>query len=245
MGTQMSNRPSLPYGQTLVETALVLPLFLMVVFGIIVLGLGVFYQQQLTNAAREGARYAAIHSATATCPTVGHLDPRSTMLPSSGSYDRCDSVELGWPDMTAHARQAVFGLNRAGIRVAACWSGYQERDPVSGLPDPAKYDAPPPKPSPGYDAIGPIDSEFVPCRMDNDPSVDPTVAPGDIECDSSLESSTTDTGSSISEAAGRIVANQVTVLTCYVWEPPLAGFLLIPREVTLRGVVTEAIERQQ
>ena len=43
-------------GQTLVETALVLPLFLMVVLGIIVMGIGLFYQQQVTNAAREAAR---------------------------------------------------------------------------------------------------------------------------------------------------------------------------------------------
>ena len=35
-------------GQTLVEIALILPLFLMVLVGIIVLGIGVFYQQQMT-----------------------------------------------------------------------------------------------------------------------------------------------------------------------------------------------------
>ena len=62
-----------PRGQTLVETALVLPLFLMVVLGVIVLGIGLFYQQQITNAAREAARYAAIHSATADCPTSSWL----------------------------------------------------------------------------------------------------------------------------------------------------------------------------
>lgn len=232
-------------GQALVETALVLPLFLMILFGIIILGMGVFYQQQLTNAAREGARYAAIHSATATCPTVGHLDPRATMLPSSGSYYRCDAVELGWPDMTAHARAAIFGLDTGSVRVAACWSGYQEIDPATGVPDPNKYDAPPPRPSPGYDVIGVVSSALVPCTMDNDPSVDPAVDPSSIECDATLPSTTTDTASSISEAPGRIVANRVTVLTCYVWKPPLAGFLLIPSEVTLRGVVTEPIERQQ
>ena len=46
-------------GQTMVELALVLPLFIMVVVGIIVLGIGVFYNQQLSNAAREAARFAA------------------------------------------------------------------------------------------------------------------------------------------------------------------------------------------
>ena len=232
-------------GQTLVELALILPLFLMVIFGIITLGLGVFYQQQLTNAAREAARYAAVHSATATCPTVGKLDPRATMLPSSGSYVRCDPAELGWPDMTAQARAAIFGLNRSAVVVAACWSGYQELNPATGAPDPAKYDAPPPRPSPGYDVIGPVASRWVPCTMDNDPPVDPVTDPSSIECEAGLNTTTVDTASAISEAPGRIVANRVTAMACYVWRPPLAGFLLLPSEVTLRGVVTEPIERQQ
>ena len=56
-------------GQTLVELALVLPLAIAALTGIITFGLGVFYTQQVTNAAREAARFAAIHSATAQCPT--------------------------------------------------------------------------------------------------------------------------------------------------------------------------------
>jgi hypothetical protein len=55
----------------------------------------------------------------------------------------------------------------------------------------------------------------------------------------------TDTASSASEGQGSIVANQVTVMACAVWRPPLAGFLLIPETVTLRAVVTEPLERQQ
>ncbi len=42
-------------GQSFVEFALVAPLFFMVLCGIIVIGIAIFYQQQLTNAAREGA----------------------------------------------------------------------------------------------------------------------------------------------------------------------------------------------
>ncbi len=59
----------------MVELALAVPLFMVVLVGIIVLGIGVFYQQELTNVAREAARYAAIHSATAQCPTVSNLEP--------------------------------------------------------------------------------------------------------------------------------------------------------------------------
>ena len=73
--------------------------------------------------------------------------------------------------------------------------------------------------------------------------VNPTVDPSQIPCGPGI--STTDTASSMSEGPGRVVANQVTVLACYIWRPPMAGFLLIPAEVHLRAVVTEPIERQQ
>ena len=63
-------------GQALVEFALVAPLLFLVIGGIITLGIGVFYQQQLTNAAREAARYAAIHSETSQCPTRSNREPQ-------------------------------------------------------------------------------------------------------------------------------------------------------------------------
>ena len=66
-----------PQGQNLVETALVMPLFLMVIFGIVVLGIGIFYQQELANAGREAARYAVIHSATRAVP-----EPSRTATPT-------------------------------------------------------------------------------------------------------------------------------------------------------------------
>ena len=43
----------------------------------------------------------------------------------------------------------------------------------------------------------------------------------------------------------RVVANRVTVYACYVWAPPMAGFLLIPTTVTFRAVISEPIQRQQ
>ncbi|MEO8274098.1 MAG: TadE family protein [Chloroflexota bacterium] len=48
-------------GQSLVEFALVLPLFLLLVFGILDLGLAVYSYNSITNAAREGARLAIVN----------------------------------------------------------------------------------------------------------------------------------------------------------------------------------------
>ena len=166
------------------------------------------------------------------------------------TYVRFDRPEDGWPHMTAAARRLVFGLDPNDVNIAACWSGYQEVDAVTGNPDPDKYDAPPPVTSPGYDiapgASPPVywdpDTEFVQCTIDG---ADPTTNPGSIDCTDTLADTTTDQASNSSEAPGRIVANVVTAYACYDWSPPLAGFLLIPETVTLRAVVSEPIQRQQ
>jgi hypothetical protein len=217
-------RPS-SRGQALVEFALIMPLFVMVLVGVIVLGIIVFYNQQLTNAAREAARYAAIHSATDPfCPVVGHLDPATPPI----GYARCDPVDTSWPRMTAFGRSKVFGLNAAGVIFSACWSGYQ----AGGVPDA--------RPPGTYVDVGLYASTWVPCTISG---VDPTVDPRPIACAAGL--GTVDTASNLSEGPGRIVANRVTAYACYQWSPPLAGFLLIPQTVTFRAVISEPIQRQQ
>jgi Flp pilus assembly protein TadG len=48
-------------GQSLVEFALVIPVFLIIVMGIIDLGMGIRSWISITNAAREAARYGAVY----------------------------------------------------------------------------------------------------------------------------------------------------------------------------------------
>jgi len=59
---------SRPSGQALVEFALVLPIVLLLLMGLFDLGRAVFLANSLTNAAREGARFAIVHQST---PLVG------------------------------------------------------------------------------------------------------------------------------------------------------------------------------
>jgi Flp pilus assembly protein TadG len=232
-------------GQTLVEFALVLPLFLVVLTGIIVLGTGVYFQQQVTNAAREAARYAAIHSATAQCPTVSNLDPD----PPPQSYYRCDAPAARWPQMSTFARSHVFGLNGGDVQLSACWSGYWATDADGNFTD---YDALP------VDAVTQAANEFRSCTIpaivggttvNIDPRTSVDAATGnrvDIPCNApmSLTTAANDMASAMSASyAG--TANEVTVFACYDWHPPLAGFLLIPETVTLRAVVTETLQYQQ
>jgi Flp pilus assembly protein TadG len=48
-------------GAAVVEMAIVLPVMLLLVFALIIGGMGIFRYQQVANLAREGARYASVH----------------------------------------------------------------------------------------------------------------------------------------------------------------------------------------
>ena len=65
MKTNNSHKPGSDKGQTLVEFVLLLPIIILLVFGLFDFGRIVYYKSVLTNAAREGARY-------------GSTDPSST-----------------------------------------------------------------------------------------------------------------------------------------------------------------------
>jgi len=48
-------------GGTLVEMAVILPVVFLLIFGLIVGGIGIFHYQEVARLAREGARWAAVH----------------------------------------------------------------------------------------------------------------------------------------------------------------------------------------
>lgn len=220
-------------GQALTEFALVFPIFALVLFGVIVFGLGVFYQQQLANAAREAARYAATHSATALRPTVSWLDPIDSMKP--GTYNRWDRPEDGWPYMTAAARGAVWALDPSSVSLSACWSGYVDTSVVAaGVPD-----APASPPNEVRDCringVNPLTQQSAlacpaPMTIPDDPAT-----PG-------LQGDDTASDMASSNYSG---VNRVTVYVCYPWTPPLSGFLMIPTQIMMRAVVTEVVQQQQ
>ena len=73
-------------GQALVETALILPLFLTLLLGIVDMGRAVWATTSLASAAREAARYAIVHGGTAsnTYP-VGPAGPEAVIPTASQS----------------------------------------------------------------------------------------------------------------------------------------------------------------
>jgi hypothetical protein len=212
---------------------LVFPLFLLLLFSIISFGLYIFYNQQLANAAREAARYAAVHSSTAQCPTVSRLDPPVDLLPDSTSYARCDAPEGGWPRMTGAARQNVWGMAPNQVSVSACWSGYVDA-------------------TNNYDALPAAPNVFTDCTINR---VNPRTDPSSLACPAppTIASAVNpkkadgdDKASDLAAAPGDAqYPTTVTVYACFVWKPPMAGFVIIPSQITLRAVITEAMQRQQ
>lgn len=228
-------------GQGIAEFALVVPFALMLIFGIISIGLWVFYQQQLTNVAREAARYAAIHSSTAICPTTSWRDPQAPPASYPLAPYHCDGADQGWPKMVAYARRSVWGTDPTGVHINACWSGYVKADVI--IPADHNYsqaagfplaDYPPVQP-PVPPAVTGVANQFVQCRIGGH---DPTSDQGGLGCADGL---TTPADDPSSDLAG----NQVTAYACMQWSPPLAGFLLIPPSITMKAVVTEVIHSQQ
>lgn len=230
----------------MVELALAMPLFIVVLFGVILLGLAVFYHQQVENAAREAARYAAIHSATSQCPTEGWKLPQGGNKPLT--YVSCDRASEGWPFLTEHARGRVFGFDSQDLSVSACWSGYQES---SGA-----YDAQPRYDHDNDPSTPDIENSWTPCTMwadtDGDGAADATVDPivgiDQLGCPAIPTNATNDTGSNIPN-------NHVTVFTCFEWQPPMGGLAIplpgntsitiIPSTIAMKAAITEVIQRQQ
>jgi hypothetical protein len=205
-------------GQALTEFVLVFPIFVLVLMSIIVLGLFVFYQQQLNAAARDAARYAAIHSSSAQCPTASWMSP-GALAPPPTSYWPCDPAP-SWPLFTAVGRGSIWAVNPSAVTFRACWSGYRT---AGGNPD-----------APQVNADGSL-NQLQRCTI---AGVDPTNNLSSMPCPPGNTTASDDTGSDNPD-------NQVTVYACFNWAPPMAGLVFIPSSVTMRAVVTEVIHQQQ
>jgi len=103
-------------GQALVEFALVLPVFVVLLMSIFDFGRVIWAKNSLESAAREGARYAIVHgdSIGQTCP-VG---------PSTGVFSTAPAASSSCP-YPAPSKQSIYDQVRAfawagGVRPTTC-----------------------------------------------------------------------------------------------------------------------------
>jgi Flp pilus assembly protein TadG len=67
-------------GMSVVESAVVYPLTILLLMGTIIMGLGIFRYEQLQSLAREGARYASVHGPTYASESGQSTASTSTVL---------------------------------------------------------------------------------------------------------------------------------------------------------------------
>jgi Flp pilus assembly protein TadG len=103
------------HGQGLVEFAIVLPVFLLIVFGAIDLGRVIWATDDITNAAREGARYASVHGGSflTSCPTGPGLT--QTLQPS------CPAWSPDTKEPTRVATRGYFVAAGGSTTVQVCY----------------------------------------------------------------------------------------------------------------------------
>ena len=77
-------------------------------------------------------------------------------------------------------------------------------------------------------------------------TLDPLTQTGSLPCPAST-TAVNDTASNlaVSNRDFAVATNRVVVYACYVWTPPMAGFLGIPQTITLRAVVSEGLQHQR
>lgn len=105
-------RPERSRGQALVEFALVAPWFFLLLFGIVEGGRFILYYETLSNATREGARYAIVHGSNSNCPS-GPMPPG--MSAPLACYDPTGA------NVVQRVRDAAFGVLGSGVSVTPEW----------------------------------------------------------------------------------------------------------------------------
>lgn len=96
-------------GQALVEFALVIPVLLLFMLAITDFARGIFIYSVISDAAREGARYAIVHGSLATADGEQASGPGTS--DASGTY------------VVSAAKTYAYGLNANLLNVGVCW-GY-------------------------------------------------------------------------------------------------------------------------
>jgi hypothetical protein len=163
-------------GQALVEFALVLPIFVLALFGVIDGARLIYTSNQLSQAAREGARVASVEarwigSADPACVTSTSTSPNPPIPASRPGAHVCpaDASALK-ADVVAAVNQMAVGLGTITMVYLSC-DTVTSGDPEASPPIPA--DAPP------TGAWTEASVEFPECAPDTN-GIAPPTASGDL-----------------------------------------------------------------
>ena len=118
-------------GQALLEFALIVPIFAVALLGMIDIGRAVWANNAVANAAREAARYAAVHggSKSTPCPVGPPIPLITTIPPTSAS---CPYPSPSREGVRETARQFLIA-GGSNVVITVCYgSGCSDDTDVSG-----------------------------------------------------------------------------------------------------------------
>ena len=112
-------------GSVLIESALVYPFLFLLMLGIVLLGVAVFRYQQVAHAAREGARWAAVHGAryslenpSGTPGTAANVYTYGVLPAAGGLSLKSTDVAVSWNSSNEQTSSVVVADPLTGTRVA-------------------------------------------------------------------------------------------------------------------------------
>jgi TadE-like protein len=118
-------------GQTLVEFALVLPIFVLALFGVIDGARLVYTNTQLAQAAREGARVAAVEASWLGSQDASCVATASQITPANPGAHVCPSTPAALKaDVVSAVNSMAVGLGQITDVYLACDAGPGSGDPA-------------------------------------------------------------------------------------------------------------------
>jgi Flp pilus assembly protein TadG len=111
-------------GQALMEFALVLPIFLLIIFGIIDIGRYVYVTNAFNEAAREGARYGSVEQWAYSCPASVPVASQTRFTCSAAvALSRIAGAPayVSTPTVTCYSKG---GDSSTAVSSATCRAGY-------------------------------------------------------------------------------------------------------------------------
>jgi len=111
-------------GQALVEFALVIPIFVLLIFGLVDLGRAVFISNSLSEAARDGARYGSVQARAFDDTTRGEV--------ADWVEDRLSAVPSPTVTVTCTPASPAFGCTVNDILVVVVQADIEMITPIIG-----------------------------------------------------------------------------------------------------------------
>lgn len=105
-------------GQALLEFALILPIFVVAILGMIDIGRAIWANNAVANAAREAARYAAVHGGSKSNPCPVGPPAEKTVIPAASASCPYPSPSKDGIRETARSFLIAGGSN---VVITACY----------------------------------------------------------------------------------------------------------------------------